>query len=73
VGSVRLRIVEGYVFYPSTGGRLGERAARAERALGRARPREAWARVPGPAARGVHDVATRGALAQTILRVLSLK
>jgi hypothetical protein len=42
---------------PRGGGRVGERAARAERALGRARPREAWARVPGPAARGVRDVA----------------
>jgi hypothetical protein len=45
--------------------------------LGRARPREAWARVPGGGrrrvARGVRDVAASGALAQFILLVLSLK
>jgi hypothetical protein len=52
---------------PRGGERIGARAARAERALGRAQPREEWAWVPGPAARGVRDVAARGAL------VLSLK
>jgi hypothetical protein len=60
---------------PRGGGRVGERAARAERALGRARPREACVRVPGRrrAAHGVRDIVARGALAQVLSLVLSLK
>jgi hypothetical protein len=55
------------------GRRIGSREARAARALGRARPREAWTRKPGPAARGVRDVAACGALAQNFSLVLTLK
>jgi hypothetical protein len=65
---------------PSGRGCVRARATRAERALGHARPREARARMPGPAARGrrraargARDVARGGALAQVVSLVLPLK
>jgi hypothetical protein len=57
---------------PRGGKRVGVWVTQAGRALGGARPREARARMPGPAARGARDVAACNALAHFVLLVLPL-